>query len=213
LVIDFALEIGLKESGEIRLEVLKERDATVKGVSIERGGDFNEGSDGVGLTDLGELHEGFGGGVWGDGFEFGDDDFKSIKDQLSLLLSLKEKLIIGSSLFSSVFLISIKSDKCLLVDNDLFLKSSSLGGKFSDGLGRFLDLCGSMAHSGVVVSFLVFAFGHFGGVSFLSISLLLLEVIDHVSDEIGDVLHGSIGFQLESNGIEKIFTEFAFING
>lgn len=96
--------------------------------------------------------------------------------------------------------------------DDFLLESGSFGGKFPNGLGRFLDLIGCMSHSGVVVSFLLLAFTHLSSVVFISILLLLLEVVNHISDEVSNILHWTLGFQLKSNSIKEISTKITLID-
>ena len=48
--------------------------------------------------------------------------------------------------------------------------------------------------------------------SVISFLLLFSEVIHHVSDEVGNILHGSLRFQLKSNGIEEVLSEVGSID-
>jgi hypothetical protein len=212
LGLDLVFEVLFKESGEVNLEVFEEGDASVKSISIEGRSNFNEGGDGVGGTEFGKFHEGFSGGVWGDGLKFGDDDFKGVEDEFGLFLSLEEEGVVGSSLSSLVFLKLIKVDKGLLVDNDLFLELLSLLGEGSNSLGGFRDLVGGVIDSGGVISLLLFAFTHLDGVSVIGFLLLFSKVVHHVSDEVSNILHGAFRFQLKSNGIEEVFTERGSVN-
>jgi len=213
LVVDLLLKVFLEESGEVGLEVLKEADASGEGISVERGGDLDEGGDGVGGTDLGELHEGLSGGVGSDGLKLGDDDLKGVKDELGLLLSLEEKFVVGSSLDFGGFLLGIEHLKSVTVLDNSFLEVRSLGGVSSDGLSGFLDLVSGMLDSGVVVSLLGLAFVHLGGMSLIGLLLLFLEVVDHVLEEVGNIGHGAFGLELESNGVEEVFTKFTAVDG
>ncbi len=90
LILDLDFEVLFKESGEVNLEGFEEGDASVKSIGIKGRSNFNEGGDGVGGTEFGKLHEGLSGGVWGDSLKFGDDNLKSVEDELGLFLSLEE---------------------------------------------------------------------------------------------------------------------------
>jgi len=212
LGLDLGLNIIIEESGEIDLELLEETDALGKGGTVEGRGDLNEGGDWVGGTEFGELNEDLRGGVWGDGSELGDDDLKGVKDELGLLLSGEEIFGVLGSLGSGSGLLLIKHNEGGFTGGDVFDESSLSGSERFDGLGGLLDLVGGMGDSGVVVGDLVGTFTHLGGVSVISRLLLASEVVHHVSDEVGDVLHGGVGFHLESNGVEEVFTEFVRID-
>jgi len=212
LGLDLSLDIVVKESGEINLELLEETDALGKGGTVKGGGDLNEGGDWVGGTELGELDEDLRGGVWGDGSKLGDDDLKGVEDELGLLLSGEEVLGVLGSLGSGGGLLFVKHDEGLLTGGDVLDEGSlSLSERF-DGLGGLLDLVGGVGDSGVVVGDLVGTFTHLGGVSVISSLLLASEVVHHISDEVGNILHGGVGFHLESDGVEEVFTELVGVD-
>jgi len=212
LSLDLSLNIIIKEGSEINLELLEETDALGKGGTVKGGGDLNEGGDWVGGTEFGELNEDLRGGVWGDGSKLGDDDLKGVEDELGLLLSGEEVLGVLGSLGSGGGFLFVKHDKGGLTGGDVLDESSLSGSKRFDGLGGLLDLVGGVGHSSVVVGDLVGTFTHLDGMSVISRGLLASEVVHHVSDEVGNVLHGGVGFHLESNGVEEIFTEFVGID-
>jgi len=212
LSLDLSLNILIEEGGEIDLELLEETDALGKGGTIKGGGDLNEGGDWVGVTEFGKLNEDLRGGVWGDGSKLGDDDLKGVEDELGLLLSGEEVLRVLGSLGSGSELLVVKHDEGSLTGGDVLGESSLSGSERFDGLGGLLDLVGGVRDSGVVVSDLIGAFTHLGGVSVISILLLFSEVVHHISDEVSDVLHGRVGFHLEGNGVEEVFTEIAGID-
>jgi hypothetical protein len=212
LGLDLSFKVLFKESSEVDLEVFKKSNASGKSISIKGGSNLNESGNGVGGTEFGKLHEGLSGGVGGDSLKFGDDNLKSVEDELGLFLSFEEEGVVGGSLRSLVFLKLVKIDKGLLVDDDLFLELLSLLGESSDGLGGFGDLVGGVIDSGLVVSLLLSAFTHLDGVSVVSILLLFSKVVHHVSDEVSNILHGAFRFQLKSNGIEEVFTEAGGVN-
>jgi hypothetical protein len=212
LGLDLTLKVLFKESGEVNLEVFKEADASGKSIGVKRRSNFNKGGNWVGGTEFGKFHEGLSGGVWGDSLKFGDDDFKSVEDEFGLFLSFEEEGAVNLSLMSLIFLKFIKINKCLSVDDDSLLELSSLGGEGPDSLGGFGDLVGGVVDSGLVVSLLCGTFTHFDGVSVIGFLLLFSEVVHHVSDEVGNVLHGAFRFQLKSNSVEEVFTEVGSIN-
>lgn len=212
LSLDLSLNIVVKEGGEVNLELLEETDALGKGGTVKGGSDLNEGGDWVGGTELGELNEDLRGGVWGDGSKLGDDDLKGVEDELGLLLSGEEVLGVLGSLGSGGGLLFVKHDEGLLTGGDVLDEGSlSLSERF-DGLGGLLDLVGGVGDSGVVVGDLLGTFTHLGGVSVISSLLLASEVVHHISDEVGNILHWGVGLHLESNGVEEVFTELVGID-
>jgi len=212
LGLDLSLNIVVKESGEINLELLEETDALGKSGTVKGGSDLNEGGDWVGVTEFGKLNEDLRGGVWGDSSKLGDDDLKGVEDELGLLLSGEEVLGVMGSLGSGGGLLLIEHDEGGLTGGDVLDESSLSGSERFDGLGGLLDLVGGVGDSGVVVGDLVGTFTHLGGVSVISSLLLASEVVHHVSDEVGNVLHGRVGFHLESNGVEEVFTELVGVD-
>jgi len=212
LGLDLSLNVLIKEGGEVNLELLEETDALGKGGTVKRGGDLNEGGDWVGVTEFGKLNEDFGGGVWGDGSKLGDDDLKGVENELGLFLSGEEVFGVLGSLGSGGSFLFIKHDEGSLTSGDVFLESSSSTSEGLDGLGGLLDLVGGVGDSGVVVGDLVSTFTHFSGVSVVSILLLASEVVHHVSDEVGNVLHWGVGLHLEGDGVEEIFTELTRVD-
>jgi len=149
LSLDLSLDIVVKESGEINLELFEETDALVKGSTVKRGSDLDEGLDWVGGTEFGEFNENFGGGVWGDSLKFGDDNFKSIKNQFGLFLSGEEIFGVLSSLGSGSSFLFIKHDESFLTGVDVLDELSLSGSERFDSLGGFLDLIGGVGDSGV----------------------------------------------------------------
>ncbi len=212
LELDLCFEVLFKEGSEVNLEVFEKADASGKGIGVKGGSNLNKGSNGVGSTKFSKLHEGLSSSVWGDSLKLGNDNLKSVEDEFGLFLSLEEEGVVDLSLLSLVFLKLIEVDKGLLVDDDLLLELASLLGECPDGLGGFGDLVGGMVDSGLVVSLLLFAFSHFDGVGVIGFLLLFSEVVHHVSDEVGNILHWAFRFQLKSNGIEEVFTETGSIN-
>jgi len=207
LSLDLSLNIVVKEGGEVNLELLEETDALGKGGTIKGGSDLNEGGDWVGVTEFGKLNEDLRGGVWGDGSKLGDDDLKGVEDELGLLLSGEEVFGVLGSLGSGSGLLFVKHDEGGLTGSDVLDESSLSGSERFDGLGGLLDLVGGVRDSGVVVGNLISTFTHLGGVSVISRLLLASKVVHHVSDEVGNVLHGGVRLHLESNGVEEVFTE------
>jgi len=189
--LDFSFNIVVEESGEINLELFEETDAFSKGSTVKGGSNFDKGLDWVGGTEFSEFNENFGGGVWGDGSEFWDDDLKSVKNELGLFLSGEEVFGVLSSLGSGGGFLFIKHNKGLFTGGDVLDKSSLSGSERFDGLSSFLDLVSGVRDSGVIVGDLVGAFTHFGGVSIISSLLLGSEIIHHVSDHVSNVLHWS----------------------
>jgi hypothetical protein len=189
LSLDFGFNVFIEEGGEIDLELFEEADALGKGGTVKGGSDFDEGLDWVGWTEFGELDENFGGGVWGDGSEFWDDDLKSVKDEFGLFLSGEEVFGVLSSLHSGGSFLLIEHNKHVFTGFDVFLEVSLSGSERFDSLGGLLDLVGGMRNSGFVVGDLIGAFTHFDGVSIISGSLLVSKVVHHVSDHVSDVLH------------------------
>jgi len=212
LSLDLSLNIVVKEGGEVNLELLEETDALGKGGTVKGGSDLNEGGDWVGVTEFGKLNEDLRGGVWGDGSKLGDDDLKGVEDELGLLLSGEEVLGVLGSLGSSGSFLLIKHDEGLLTSSDVLDELSSSSSKRFDGLGGLLDLVGGVGDSGVVSGDLVGAFTHLGGVSIISRLLLGSEVVHHISNEVGNILHWGVGFHLESNGVEEVLTELARVD-
>lgn len=150
--------------------------------------------------------------MWGDSFKFGDNNFKSVEYQFGLFLSGEEVFVVLSSLGSGSSFLFIKHDEGSFTGGDVFLEDSLSGSEGFDSNGGFSNFVGSMIHSSLESSELVITFTHFGGMSFVSVSLLSSEVSHHVSDEVSDVLHWGSGGHLKSNSIEEIFTEFGFVD-
>jgi len=212
LSLDLSLNIFIKEGGEVNLELLEETDALGKGGTIKGGGDLNESGDWVGVTEFGELNKDLRGGVWGDGSKLGDDDLKGVEDELGLLLSGEEVFGVLGSLGSSGSFLLIKGDELLLTLLDVSIELSSSLSERSDSLGGLLDLVGGVGDSTVVLSDLVGAFTHLVGVSNIGFLLLSLEIVDHVSNEVGNILHWGVGLHLESNGVEEVLTELVRVD-
>ena len=212
LSLDLSLNIFIKEGGEVNLELLEETDALGKGGTIKGGGDLNESGDWVGVTEFGELNKDLRGGVWGDGSKLGDDDLKSVEDELGLLLSGEEVLGVLGSLGSCGSFLLIKHDEGLLTSSDVLDELSSSRSKRFDGLGGLLDLVGGVGDSSVVGSDLIGAFTHLVGVSSISFLLLSSEIAHHVSNEVGNILHWGVGLHLESNGVEEVLTELVRVD-
>jgi len=212
LSLSFSFKVGVEEFREINLKVFKKADASGKSITVKGRSNFNKGSNGVGGTEFGKFHEGFSGGVGGDGLKFGDDDFKSVEHQSGLFLSGEEIFMVLSSLGSGGNFLFIKHDEGSFTGLDILLEDSLSGSEGFDGNSSFGNFVGGVVHSGLESSELVFAFSHFGGMTFVSSGLLLSKVGHHVSDEVGNVLHWGSGGHLESNGIKEVFTEIGFVD-
>jgi len=212
LSLDLSLYIVVKEGGEIDLELLEETDALGKGGSVKRGSDLNEGGDWVGVTEFGKLNEDLRGGVWGDGSKLGDDDLKGVEDELGLLLSGEEIFGVLGSLGSGGSFLLIKHNEGGLTGGDVLDESSLSGSERFDGLGGLLDLVGGVGDSSVVGGDLVGTFTHLDGVSVVSRGLLGSEVVHHISDEVGNILHWGVGLHLESDGVEEVLTELVRVD-
>ena len=127
--------------------------------------------------------------MWGDGLELRDDDLKGVEDELGLLLSGVEVLLILGSLGSGGGFLFVKHDEGSLTGLDVLDELSSSGSEGLDGLGGLLDLVGGVGDSSLEVSFLLGALTHLGGMGLVSSLLLGSEVVHHVSDQVGNVLH------------------------
>merc|ERR1719284_1040400 len=116
--------MALSLGGEINLKLFEETNASVESGTVKRRGDLNEGLDGVGGTDLGELNEDLRGGVWGDGLKLGDDDLKGVKNELGLFLSGEEVNRVLGSLGSGGSFLFIEHDEGGLTSGDVLLEGS-----------------------------------------------------------------------------------------
>ncbi len=209
LALDFTFLVFFHEGSETDLEVLKKSDAPGKGFSVKSRSDLDEGSDGVGGTDLGELSEDLCGVVWCDCLKLGDDNLKCFKNFLSLFGPDEIFGVVTGSVFSDLLFVLVEEDEFSLSGLDGLLEVSLSVSEGLDGSGSFLDLVVGMLDSGIVFVDLSLAFDVLSGLGFVSFFLLSLDVSDHVSEEGGDVIHGCVGFQLEGDGVKEILTELS----
>jgi len=212
LAADLSLLVLDHEGGETYLEVLKKGDAPGKGFSVKSRSDLDEGGDGVGVADLGELGEDLSGVVGCDGLQLGDDDLKCLKDFLSLFGPDEVLGVVAGPVLTDLLLMLVEEDELGLTGLDGLLEVSLPVPQGLDSGGGLLDLVVGMLDAVVVLGDLSVTLDVLSGLGFISLFLLSLDVGDHVPEEGGDVVHGGVRLQLEGDGVEQILTELGRVD-
>jgi len=116
------------------------------------------------------------------------------------------------SIGSELGFVFIKNPQFSFSGLDGFLEVSLSASESLDSLSGFLDFIGSMLNSGFIIFDFSVAFMCFGSESFIAFFLLSSKIGDHVSEETSNVVHWGVAAHLESDGVEKVLTEFGGIN-